>query len=277
MTILGLLPEWDNYGGAFEKAIKPRIMSRSWGILMTDNELDAGYLVPGRPSPLMRGEFTARSAYNAEEQAKVDLATATRRIMDEQVTTVADSAAIREAEQLVKRAADLLAGGEHGRTYDAPAEGSLQSATATMRPFPDYSPFIGSMNPIAPPLAIEWGEDFVIGRATYGLAYEGPPGCLHGGFIAAGFDEILGLAQGLSGQVGMTGRLTVSYRSPTPLFREVTFTGRFIRVEGRKTFTHATLYAGSTLCAEAEGLFISMKPEVFERLAASCGEKLAPR
>jgi acyl-coenzyme A thioesterase PaaI-like protein len=244
---------------------------------MTDDKFDAGYLVPGRPSPLLRGEFTARPDYNAAERAKVDLAEATRRIMDEQVTTVADTAAIREAEQLVKRAADLLAGREHGRVYDAPAEGSLQDATAKVRPFPNYSPFIGSMNPIAPPLVIEWGEDFVIGRATYGLAYEGPPGCLHGGFIAAGFDEILGLAQGLSGQVGMTGRLTVSYRSPTPLFREVAFTGRFIRVEGRKTFTHATLHAGDTLCAEAEGLFISMKPEVFERLAALRGEKVPPR
>lgn len=244
---------------------------------MSDSNFDAGYLVPGRPSPLMRAAFTATPEYDVTEQAKVDLAEATRRIIDEQVNTIADSSAIREAEQLVKRAADLLAGREHGRTYDAPAEGSLRDPQAQVRPFPSFSPFIGSMNPLAPPLVIEWGEDCVIGRGTYGLAFEGPPGCLHGGFIAAGFDEILGLSQGLSGQVGMTGRLTISYRSPTPLFRELTFTGRFIRVEGRKTFTEATLHAGDTLCAEAEGLFISMKPEVFERLTELRGGKLPPR
>jgi len=127
------------------------------------------------------------------------------------------------------------------------------------------------MSPLAPPLHLEWHEDEVIGRATYGLPYEGPPGCLHGGFVAAGFDEVLGYAQSLSGQPGMTGRLTVSYRSPTPLFEEVVYRARFLRNEGRKVFTEATLHAGERLCAEAEGLFIAMKPEVFERLAAARG------
>ncbi|CAB4812767.1 MAG: hypothetical protein F2873_09370 [Actinobacteria bacterium] len=237
---------------------------------MADAVLDAGYLDPARPSPLMREGFTAPAEFTPVEQAKADLADATRRIIDEQVTTIADAAAIREAQQLVKRAADLLAVREHGRPYDEPAEGSLQPPQ--VRPFPSYSPFIGLMNPIAPPMTIEWGEDFVVGRATYGLVYEGPPGCLHGGFIAAGFDEILGLSQGLSGQVGMTGRLTISYRSPTPLFREIVYRARFIRKDGRKVFVEATLHAGDTLCAEAEGLFIAMKPEFFEQLTALRGE-----
>lgn len=239
---------------------------------MTDQHADAGYLVPGRPSPLMREVFTAKPDYTPTEQAKVDLASATRRIIDEQVNTVADESALREAEQLVKRAADLLAGREHGRPYAEPAEGSLRRPPdGQMRSFPSFSPFIGHMNPLAPPMTIEWGDDYVIGRATYGLAFEGPPGCLHGGFIAAGFDEILGLSQGLSGQVGMTGRLTISYRSPTPLFREITYRAHFVRKEGRKVFVEATLKAGDTLCAEAEGLFISMKPEFFEQLSALRG------
>ena len=239
---------------------------------MTDEHADAGYLVPGRPSPLLRDGFTAKPSYTPEEQARVDLAGATRRIINEQVTTVADERAIREAEQLVKRAADLLAGREHGRRYEEPSEGSLRQPTEPqMRPFPSFSPFIGYMNPLAPPMTIEWGTDYVVGRATYGLAFEGPPGCLHGGFIAAGFDEILGLSQGLSGQVGMTGRLTISYRSPTPLFREITYRANFVRKEGRKVFVEATLKAGDTLCAEGEGLFISMKPEFFERLSALRG------
>ena len=237
---------------------------------MSDTPLDAGYLDPNRPSPLMREEFTAAPEFTPAEQAKVDLAEATRRIIDEQVTTVADAAAITEAHQLVKRAADLLAGRDHGRPYEGPAEGSLQPAQ--IRPFPSYSPFIGVMNPLAPPMTIEWGEDFVVGRATYGLAFEGPPGCLHGGFIAAGFDEILGLSQGLSGQVGMTGRLTISYRSPTPLFQEIVYRAKFIRKDGRKVFVEATLHAGDRLCAEAEGLFIAMKPEFFEQLTALRGQ-----
>ena len=54
----------------------------------------------------------------------------------------------------------------------------------------------------------------MVGTATFGAAYEGPPGCVHGGFVAAAFDEVLGSTQSLSGEPGMTGRLTVNYRSP---------------------------------------------------------------
>lgn len=246
-----------------------------WSTSVTEPLHDAGYLEPGRPSPIMRAAFTARPEFSEAEEAKVLLAGATRRIIDEQVTTAASAEAIREAHELVQRAADLLAGRAHGRPYDEPAEGSLEQPQA--RSFPSYSPFLGLLNPLAPPLEIEWGDDAVVGTGTFGLAYEGPPGCLHGGYIAACFDEILGLSQGFSGQVGMTGRLTISYRSPTPLFVPLTFSGRFLRVEGRKVFTEATLHAGTTLCAEAEGLFISMKPEVFERLTAMRGSSRRPQ
>ena len=43
------------------------------------------------------------------------------------------------------------------------------------------------------------------GPGRVGPAYEGPPGCVHGGFIAAAFDEVLGSTQSLSGSPGMTG------------------------------------------------------------------------
>ena len=66
----------------------------------------------------------------------------------------------------------------------------------------------------------------------------------------------------------MTGRLTVSYRSPTPLATELRFVGWLERVEGRKIFTRGELWAGDRLCAEAEGLFISIKAGQFADLKA---------
>ena len=45
------------------------------------------------------------------------------------------------------------------------------------------------------------------GVVTFGDAYEGPPGCVHGGFIAASFDEMLGFVAGATGKPGMTARL----------------------------------------------------------------------
>ena len=66
----------------------------------------------------------------------------------------------------------------------------------------------------------------------------------------------------------MTGSLTVRYRKPTPLHREIHFAGRVDRVEGRKIFTSGTLFDGETLCAEADGLFISIDFERMRQLAA---------
>jgi len=109
----------------------------------------------------------------------------------------------------------------------------------------------------------------VIGNVFFSELFEGPPGHVHGGFVAAAFDEVLGVAQSLSENPGMTGCLSISYRSPTPLFQQLTLRGYVQKVEGRKIFTYGTLHKGDTLCAEAEGLFISMNPEVFERLMQS--------
>jgi acyl-coenzyme A thioesterase PaaI-like protein len=197
------------------------------------------------------------------ELARRELAAATRRIGHELVSTTATAEAIAEATELVNRAAELLAAREHGRPYEGAAEGSLKGGLDV---FIDHSPFIGLLNPLSPPISLELDDDKVIGRVVYGTVYEGAPGCLHGGFIAAGFDEVLGFAQSLSGASGMTGRLEVSFRSPTPLHRPLVYTGWIDRVDGRKIYTSATLHDGDTLCAEATGLFITMKAKVFERL-----------
>ena len=103
-------------------------------------------------------------------------------------------------------------------------------------------------------------------EAVFGDAYEGPPGCVHGGFVAGAFDEVLGFTMSFSGLIGMTGRLLVHYRRPTPLHRSLRFEGRVDGVDGRKIHTSATLHVDGVLAAEAEGLFIALDPEDFERV-----------
>ena len=134
--------------------------------------------------------------------------------------------------------------------------------------FFDHSPMIGRANPLAPPIALELSDDLVVGRVRFGSAYEGPPGCVHGGYVACAFDEILGAAQTFSGTPGMTGTLTIRYRKPTPLHADLRFEGRFDRKEGRKVFTSGQVYAGDLLTAEAEGIFVSIPFERFAQLRA---------
>ena len=204
--------------------------------------------------------------------SRAELADACRAIIEELASSTASSAAFVQATAMVQQAVSLLAGAAHGRPYEE-AEGSLANYQEHI--FIDHSPIVGPLNPLAPPLALEAVGTHVTAHATFGAAYEGPPGCVHGGFIAASFDEVLGLAQGMSGRPGMTARLTVQYRSPTPLHQPLRFVGDIDRIEGRKIFTTCELrtVGDDRLCAEAEGLFISMNPEIFQRLMAVRAEQ----
>ncbi len=198
---------------------------------------------------------------NDPSDARFRLTEAARQIIAQLASSSASSDSFEAARDLVEQAAAVLAASEHGRRYDQ-AEGSMSAITDSF----DYSPFVGALNPLAPPITVTIEGDVLVGNVVYGDAYEGPPGCVHGGFIAAGFDDILGFAQSMANRPGMTGRLEVSYRSPTPLHRPLRYEGRIDRIEGRKIFTSATLGHGDTLCAEAVGLFISTDASVFQRL-----------
>jgi len=200
------------------------------------------------------------------------LADGVRAVMHRLVQTSAPLPLISEAADELERLAARFEEHPNASIY----EGFAESANAG-EPFAffDHSPMLGMANPLAPPIELWLGEDgeHMVGRATFGAAYEGPPGCVHGGYVAAAFDEVLGSTQSLSGTPGMTGRLTVHYRAPTPLHTELRFEGRIDQVDGRKIHTVGTLRAGGLLCAEAEALFISMNYEKFADLKARREER----
>jgi len=183
------------------------------------------------------------------------LATAMRAVIERLVTTDAPEDELRTAADALERYAARLE--QHPRR--SMPVGFAESANAgSVLAFFDYSPLIGRSNPLAPPLTMSVDGKQVRGTAVFGAAYEGPPGHVHGGFIAAAFDEVLGFAQSMGGNPGMTGTLTIRYRKPTPLHREIRMEGEIVRVEGRKIFTVGRMFAGDVLTAEAEGLFISV-------------------
>lgn len=140
----------------------------------------------------------------------------------------------------------------------------------------DHSPLIGIANPVAPPMSMWVDGNRVVGECTFGDAYEGPPGIVHGGFVAAAFDELLGMTQSLSGTPGMTANLSINYRRPTPLRTLIRYEGRLVRVEGRKIFTEASSFAGEVLTAQADGLFLSILNSRFAELAAERDRAMPP-
>jgi acyl-CoA thioesterase FadM len=60
----------------------------------------------------------------------------------------------------------------------------------------------------------------------------------------------------------MTGTLTIRYRRPTPLYRELRFAAWVERVEGRRIISKGEVWADDVLTAESEGIFVQPRPEL---------------
>ena len=54
------------------------------------------------------------------------------------------------------------------------------------------------------------------GEAIFSPTYAGPPDSVHGGIIAAVFDEVLSMANVVTGKAGFTGTLTSSTTAKHP-------------------------------------------------------------
>lgn len=124
------------------------------------------------------------------------------------------------------------------------------------------SPLVGAVSPLAPPMQWVSRDGGVALNGEYPAAYEGPPGYVHGGWIALTFDEALGIANIQSGHPGMTGRLTVRYLKPTPLHRPVQIRAWTDRVEGRRIIARAEMHVDGVKTSEAEGLFVTIDPRM---------------
>jgi acyl-coenzyme A thioesterase PaaI-like protein len=189
-------------------------------------------------------------------EQRTRLAEAVRHLIDA-VLTVEDA-----TEEQLGTAADMAeAAARHlGRVpqADDARRGVRARAEADHAEYLSRSPLVGQVSPLAPPMTWEYTEGRVVGHGIFHAAYEGPPGFVHGGWVALTFDEILGMANAASGHAGMTGTLKVRYLRPTPLHRTVELEGWVERVEGRRIVSKGRMRVDGEVTAEAEGLFVTI-------------------
>ena len=203
----------------------------------------------------MDADSYRRSPLSEEEAATHDrvfgaLAQATREFMEAQLLTrvdhdeVADVQAALEAltARLRKDLREKPHGVEIGPDGSARAHGNA---------------VVGLRNPVAPPLQVQRSSE---GRAwaSFHLSalYEGPPGLVHGGVSALLLDQLCGEAAAAGGVPGMTGRLTLHYRRPTPL-GDLSAEAWVAETDGVKTTVRGHVKdAEGNPTVEAEGLFI---------------------
>jgi len=192
--------------------------------------------------------------------AVVELGRAVRGLVDATVRTTVEPEELRSAAGAVREVTDRLT------TSQRPASQlpALDDPIAFRRVF---SPVTGVGSGIAPPLAIRRHGDEVVAEATLGLAYEGPPGYLHGGMSALFMDQLLGAATIAAGLWGMTAHLALDYRGPVPLDTPLVLRARVTENAGRKsviTGEIALASAPDTALVQARGVFVTPRPEQSE-------------
>ena len=193
------------------------------------------------------------------EDAVTELNRALRDVIEKvRVTKAPDALATRSAAAL-RSIADELAPHMHtGQAAQAGLEEGAPPAMVGVKPsecFP-YSPVVGEKNPISPTIDFRVTERGLEAEHVFTAAWAGPPGAVHGGIVALVFDELLGSTNVVAGVGAYTGTLSVRYHVPTPLGVPVRMTGTIDRQEGRKVMTLGKMWAGDTLTAEAEGIFV---------------------
>jgi acyl-coenzyme A thioesterase PaaI-like protein len=187
-------------------------------------------------------------------------ATAARRVIAAMVNNSASTATMGAAADDLERLAASLEPTAGASRYDGTPGVRIGGDNAVIL---ESHPMIGPSNPLAPPLVITRDDRRAYATGTYDRQYEGPPGRLHGGFIAAAFDQVVGAAAALSGRVFLTGTLVVRYRAATPLNVPLRFEAELDKVEARRIHASGRLVVDGEVTAEAEGVMIAVDQQLF--------------
>lgn len=179
-----------------------------------------------------------------------DLVAAVRRLIGVVVGAAVPGPATARAAAAVRALTDdLAAASPDGRPAHLLADGPT---------LVDAMPFdlvVGPLNPLAVPFELTWEPPVAIGTGTFQVAYQGAPGWVHGGAIAASFDIILTAANVLSGTAGPTVDLQVRYHRPTLLGVPVRFEAEVERRTEQRVVSRGRLVQDGRVTASATGTF----------------------
>ena len=211
---------------------------------------------------------TQATPSGAQLEALEALSAAVGALAEEVRRSTAPAAVMEQARQLAEQAGAALAPHRFegclaqftldGSEMPPPFEAApvVDEARDLVRAMP-YSPIQGRCNPMSQRFVFTLEPDGrAHGSGRFPDCHTGPPGCAHGGLIAAMFDELLSMAAIAARHSGFTARLAIDYLAPTPQGRDLQFSSRLVRTEGRKTYIEGEIRDGDTVTARCEGLFV---------------------
>jgi hypothetical protein len=122
-------------------------------------------------------------------------------------------------------------------------------ADPARRVYLDHSRDVGEYNACFPRYELDAHDDHAEGRVEFPTVYEGPPGVVHGGFLAVFFDCVLQQLNCDMGQAGKTRSLALRYRRPVPILTELAVTAHRTITDGAIESSGELSLDGTVLCA----------------------------
>ena len=119
------------------------------------------------------------------------------------------------------------------------------------RLYVDHARDIGAFNPAFPEYELQVDGALASGTVTFPLVYEGPPGIVHGGFLAVFFDCVVQHHNCDVGVAGKTTSLALRFKRPAPIGVPLSFTIDR-RVDGDRIRSTAVLRDGDRVVCEAD-------------------------
>jgi len=192
-----------------------------------------------------------------------ELAGSVRRLMAATVTSLAPPELLAEVAREAAALADRLdrfvpevGPVPFARFADHPVGPGDAGTLASAMPF---DVVIGSCNPVALPIAIEFDPPRAIGRAQFTAPYEGAPGCVHGAVLAGAFDIMLTAANVIADGAGPTVNLSLRYLKPTLIAQPALFESWVTSQDDRRTHSRGHLIQNGVVTVEAVGEFVNME------------------
>jgi hypothetical protein len=193
---------------------------------------------PGSPAaPVRRGAAPLRQA--------IDLAPLLRQVAGLALALEAEDPAVDALIGHLAAAQEAL----RALVPGDPAPRMAAGDAAGGRVYLDHSHDVGAYNPCFPEYEISVRGDHATGTVAFPLAFEGPPGMVHGGILSLFFDLIVQHHNCELGIAGKTTAMSVRYRRPVP---RTTSDARLFR--GDQVYAAATVEAVAANVSSLPGL-----------------------
>ena len=194
-------------------------------------------------------------------QARQRLASATRALNEKLVSTDIDpELAAALTEKIDGLAAELSQAQQVTGLVDMAKRGQRGTIDDVMGELVSVG---GRSHPCSPELRWQEASNRITGTVKFSQAFEGPPGHVHGGWVAGVLDHLMGMTHVRTGHPGMTGGLSVRYLKPTPLNQRIGVSAQATELDDKRTEVKAEMRFGETTTATAEAIFVRVDREKF--------------